>query len=250
MSATAVVPAPAEMVAATAATRFHVTLAVSDLARSVRFYEQLFGREPALHHGKYARFELEKPAAVVVLYGAPRPPGGALSHVGLRMGSSAELVEMQQRLESAGIATQCQEGVECCYARQTKFWATDPDGVMWELYILEGDLDHSGFEDPPLAKSQPAAEAVWFHRLTDPLPERIPVCDASLDEIRLEGTFNVPLSDVQRTALLAEAMRALRPGGRIFIHGLLGDRPFPGEPNLPGLASLVRHVPVEHELQS
>jgi catechol 2,3-dioxygenase-like lactoylglutathione lyase family enzyme len=229
---------------------FHVTLCVSDLDRSVRFYERLFDRPPALHHGKYARFELDRPALVLVLYATPRPPGGALSHVGLRVGTPAELAEIHERLEAAGIATQSQEGVECCYARQTKFWATDPDGALWELYYLEHDTEHSGFEDPPLPKPEVLSLASWIHRLTDPLPDRLPQSDASLDEIRLEGTFNVPLDDARRAALLAETRRVLRPGGKLVIHGLVGDRPFPGVPELPGLASVVRYVPVESEIEA
>jgi catechol 2,3-dioxygenase-like lactoylglutathione lyase family enzyme len=227
---------------------FHVTLCVADLARSVRFYECLFGCLPTMQHGHYARFEIQRPALVFVLSASPRPAGGTLNHVGLRLGSSAELAALQRRLETAGISTQSQEGVACCYSRQTKFWVTSPDGVLWELYILEGDLDHSGFDDAPVAKAAPAAQATWTHRLTDPLPDRIPFVDASLDEVRCEGTFNVPLAAAQQAALLAEARRVLRPGGRIVLHALLGDRPFPGEPRLPGLAALVRHVPVEGEL--
>src|SRR5215475_11837942 len=133
-------------------TQFHVTLCVADLAKSVRFYECLLDRKPAFIHGKYARFEVESPALVLVLYAGARPAGGALNHVGLRLTSSAELVDLQRRLESAGISTQRQEGVECCYAKQTKFWVTDPDGMLWELYVLEGDIDNSGFDDLPQAK--------------------------------------------------------------------------------------------------
>ena len=52
---------------------------------------------------------------------------------------------MQERLEKAGIRSQREEGVECCYARQTKFWVHDPDNTLWELYTLDDDdLDHRG----------------------------------------------------------------------------------------------------------
>ena len=54
------------------------------------------------------------------------------------------LVAMQSRLELAGIRSTREEGVECCYAKQTKFWVTDPDGTLWEVYTLEGDIDHRG----------------------------------------------------------------------------------------------------------
>jgi catechol 2,3-dioxygenase-like lactoylglutathione lyase family enzyme len=224
--------------------RFHLGLHTSDLDRAVRFYHVLFGIEPARRHPDFARFEVAAPPLVLVLYPNPREAGGALNHVGLRLPDSTALVAVQQRLEEAGIATQRQEGVECCYARQTKFWVTDPDRVLWEVYTLHEDIDHSGFDDPP-ATAAPTPRAIWEHRLTDPWPERLPHADGALDEVRLEGSFNASAGSGAMDALLCEAARALRPGGRIEIHGLVGDRPFPGTPNLPGLASLVRHVPVE-----
>ncbi len=46
---------------------------------------------------------------------------------------------------------------------------------------------------------------------------------------------------------MAEAHRTLKPGGKVSVHGLVGDKPFPGVPNLPGMASMVRRVPVETE---
>lgn len=232
----------------TCANYFHVSLGVNDLERSVRFYEMLFARPPQLRRGKYARFELDKPNLTLVISSGARPPGGNLNHVGLRMGTSAELVEVQRRLEEAGIATQSQEGVECCYAKQTKFWATDPDGVLWELYILENDIDHSGFDDPPNRKAVVLDPKTWIHRLTDTLPERIPFDSGELDEIRFEGTFNIPLNDSQKQSLLAEANRVLKPGGKVLIHGLIGDRRFDGDPKLPGLASMVKYIPAEDDL--
>jgi hypothetical protein len=32
-------------------------------------------------------------------------------------------------------------GVDCCHANQDKFWVQDPDGVGWEVYHLNYDLE-------------------------------------------------------------------------------------------------------------
>jgi len=211
----------------------------------VQFYRVLLGVEPLKHLQDYARFELDRPALALGLYPNSQPPGGSLNHVGIRFPDSQALVAVQRRLEEAGIATQRQEGVECCYSRQTKFWVTDPDRVLWEIYAKHEDVEHSGFDDAPVVV--PAAQTTWQHRLTDPTPERIPHVDASLDEVQFEGTFNAGLNADQLAAIAAEAYRALKPGGQVSVHGLVADRPFPGTPQLPGLASMVRSVPVESE---
>jgi hypothetical protein len=42
----------------------------------------------------------------------------------------------------------------CCYARQDKIWAHDPDGSAWEIYALtddrleDHDHDHAGYPLP------------------------------------------------------------------------------------------------------
>jgi catechol 2,3-dioxygenase-like lactoylglutathione lyase family enzyme len=233
-------------VATATAVRFHVGLHTADLNRAVRFYRVLFGAEPAKHYDDYAKFEVDRPPLVLALYPSPQEAGGALNHVGLRLPDAAMLVEVQRRLEEHGIPTQRQEGVECCYARQTKFWVTDPDRVLWEIYTLHEDIDHSGFDDPPVTAA-PVPQNVWEHRLTDPWPEHLPHAAGALDEVRLEGSFNARVEPAQIDRLLAEAFRVLRPGGRIAVHALVGDRVFPGIPQLPGLASQVQLVPVQTE---
>jgi catechol 2,3-dioxygenase-like lactoylglutathione lyase family enzyme len=235
--------------------RFHLSLNVSNLERSVAFYRTLFGIEPAKCRVDYAKFELEEPPVVLSLEPSGRGTGGALNHLGFRMPDSQALVAMQQRLELAGIRSQREEGVECCYARQTKFWVTDPDQTLWEIYTLDEDIDHRGAGQDlkeMLPFAQPGgnggpAPVVVEHRLADPVPALLPSPDASVDEVRLRGTFNLPLDENAKRGILREANRVLRPGGKLFVHVLVGDKPLAGPPQLPGPAAAVQHVPLQDE---
>jgi catechol 2,3-dioxygenase-like lactoylglutathione lyase family enzyme len=128
----------------TPAIRFHLSLNVSHLERAIAFYRTLFGVAPAKCRADYAKFELDDPPLVLSLEPMSRGAGGALNHLGFRMPDSTSLVAMQKRLEMAGIHTKREEGVECCYARQTKFWVTDPDQTLWEIYTLDEDIEHRG----------------------------------------------------------------------------------------------------------
>jgi catechol 2,3-dioxygenase-like lactoylglutathione lyase family enzyme len=234
--------------APTEAVRFHLSLNVSDLGRSVAFYRLLFGCEPAKLRSDYAKFERDDPPLVLSLEPTPRPVGGPLNHLGLRLPDVASLVAMQERLERAGIHAQREEGVECCYARQTKFWLHDPDQTLWEVYTLDGDIDHRGAGQSleimrPTAEVIAAAPVVWEHRMGQ--DGRASFADNSVDEVRLRGSLNVPLTDGERRGLLAEARRVLRPGGRLFVHVLSAEKPLTRPLNLPGPAAVVQHAPLD-----
>lgn len=229
------------------AIRFHLSINVNDLNRSVAFYKVLFNCEPAKLRGDYAKFELNDPPLAMSLEPTPRPIGGPLNHVGFRLGDMQSLVAFQERLEKAGIRSQREEGVECCYAKQTKFWVTDPDNTLWELYILEEDIDHRGAgQSLESMRSATVLDGEWEHRMTDPVPESFPLADASVDEVRLRGTFNLNLSPELRQRLVREACRVLRPGGRLFVHVLVGDKEV-RQPGLPGPAAKVELVPLQQE---
>jgi catechol 2,3-dioxygenase-like lactoylglutathione lyase family enzyme len=233
------------------AVKFHLSLNVAELERSIAFFRALFGREPAKCRPDYAKFELDEPPVVLSLEPHAPTAGGALNHLGFRLGSSAELVEWQRRLEMAGIATQREEGVECCYARQTKFWVRDPDQNLWEVYVLEEDLDRRGPGQTPeqLPSVAGPAKAVWQHLLGTPLPARIYAPDASTAVVHLRGSFNSPHTAEARRQFLAEVHRILEPGGTAHLHILTGERAVEmPRGTLPGPASYVTYVPDREEL--
>lgn len=245
-------------------TKFHFSLNVTHLDSAIAFYRVLLGVAPAKCYPDYAKFEMNDPPLVMSLEPTPHAPGGALNHLGFRVPTAAALVDMQHRLEAAGIATNREDGVECCYARQTKFWVKDPDRNLWEVYVLEADTDHRGAGSATLAHEQearksndahaekPAAianDVAWEHQLGQPFPAAIPLGDGAADRIYLRGTFNTQLPAEERNRILREARRALRPGGRIVFHGLAADTALSDAPvQLPGPAASVSHVPARTEI--
>ena len=256
------------MATVTDVVKFHLSLNSSNLHKSIAFYRVLFATEPAKIRDDYAKFEVAEPPLIMSLAPVAPTPGGTLNHVGLRVTDSEQLVAMQARLEQAGYATQREEGVECCYSKQTKFWVTDPDRTLWELYILHGDADEDdhgpsathgvagnstlrteGLKLPVLeARGAPAPAApsaprvVWAHMLTQPVPARIDQADASVDEVQLHGTFNMAVDGAALAAFLADAHRVLRPGGTISAHVLTSAGGTVERPKLPGPAALVERV--------
>jgi catechol 2,3-dioxygenase-like lactoylglutathione lyase family enzyme len=235
--------------------KFHISLNVSNLERSVAFYGVLLGRAAAKQRADYAKFELDDPPLVLSLIPALGCGGGILNHVGLRVLSSEQLVAIQRRVEEAGFRTTREDDVECCYARQTKFWIGDPDGVLWEVYVFHEDIDDHGEGSVPKLDQKAAFEkegarqrVVWEHRIPEAFPSQIPHADNNVDEIRLEGSINLNLGPVELARLLGEAFRALRPGGLLRVHGLAGDRRLTVPlPPLPGPAAVVQHVPAAVE---
>ncbi len=234
--------------------RFHLSLNVSDLPQAVEFFERVLGQPAAKKQSDYAKFELDSPPLVFSLQ--PRSPAvhGSLNHVGFRFADSTSLVDVQRRLEQAGVRTVREEGVECCYAKQTKFWVNDLDQRLWEFYVLEGDIDHRGAGQPlenmigaeAAARMTSAREPVVYeHFMGQPFAPPLEACD----EIRLRGTFNLPVTPSELRERLSEARRHLRPGGKIHLHQMTSDVAVADEAlSLPGRASVVKHVPVRAEL--
>ena len=119
----------------------HISLNVSDVGRSVAFYSRLFG-EPAKLKPGYAKFVSEEPGLHLALQeGRREAAGGALSHLGIRVASTADVLRRRADLLEKGLTGEDEIGTTCCYARQDKFWVADPDGNRWEIYAVLEDVE-------------------------------------------------------------------------------------------------------------
>jgi len=122
--------------------RFHVNVAVSDLAKSIEFYNTLFGQEPSVVKTDYAKWMLEDPRVnfAICVSGSVR----GINHIGLQADTMNELGEIQERLHNAGELTFEQPDAECCYSHSSKTWVRDPNSVAWETFVTHNDITHYG----------------------------------------------------------------------------------------------------------
>ncbi len=112
--------------------RFHVHVAVKDLAASVHFYSALFDAAPSMLREDYAKWMLEDPRVNFAI--STRGHAAGLDHLGIQVEHHGELTQMRSRLERAEASVVEQIGQACCYAKSDKHWITDPQGIAWETF--------------------------------------------------------------------------------------------------------------------
>ena len=119
--------------------RVQLSINVSNFDAAVAFYSRLFGREPAKLRPGYANFAIDDPPLKLVLNSPGNGPGGSINHLGVEVDSTGDVSSAEARLTRSGLKVEPEPGAVCCYARQDKVWAHDPDGVPWEYYTV---LEH------------------------------------------------------------------------------------------------------------
>lgn len=118
----------------------HVSINVRNVERSVEFYKKMFGIEPSKVRTGYAKFDVQTPPLNLALNEMPSLAGpGALSHLGLQVGSSEDVLAVRERWAEAGLITRDEMQTDCCYATQDKTWVHDPDGNEWEAFVVLQD---------------------------------------------------------------------------------------------------------------
>lgn len=136
----------------------HISLNVKNITDSVKFYTKLFGLEPMKfitgnttthsvirdQDGErsekprfgYAKFDVANPPLNFVLNEAPFSHGGSLSHLGIQVETTDDVLKTRERWIAEGLLTVDEMKVDCCYALQDKTWARDPDGNEWEVFVV------------------------------------------------------------------------------------------------------------------
>jgi catechol 2,3-dioxygenase-like lactoylglutathione lyase family enzyme len=125
--------------------RPHLALTVTDVERSIPFYEALFGTSPVKVKPGYAKFSVPEPAINFTLNEGERGQSlGAFNHAGIQVASTDDVLAAKLRLQKAGLATFDEMDTTCCYAKQDKIWVRDPDGTPWEVFVTHSDVEDAG----------------------------------------------------------------------------------------------------------
>jgi catechol 2,3-dioxygenase-like lactoylglutathione lyase family enzyme len=140
--------------------RLHVHVAVEDLDRSIAFYSTLFGGAPSVTKADYAKWMIEEPLVNFAI-STGNHAGTGIQHLGIQVEDGDELAEVYERLRAADRPVVEEKATTCCYAQSEKSWIADPDGVVWETFLTNGEATVYG--DSPeltaLAKSACCAPA-------------------------------------------------------------------------------------------
>lgn len=118
----------------------HISINVRNVERSIAFYRRMFGIEPSKVRTGYAKFDVQNPPLNLALNEVPTLAGqGALSHLGIQLASTDDVLAYRKRWAEAGLYTRDEMQTDCCYATQDKTWVSDPDGNEWEAFVVLKD---------------------------------------------------------------------------------------------------------------
>jgi len=121
------------------ALKAHLALNVSNVESSIQFYQKMLGIDPSKVRRGYAKFDIQNPPLNLTLNEGSFTTRGALSHLGIQVASTADVLATRQRWMDVGLITRDEMQTNCCYATQDKTWVRDPDGNEWEVFVVLAD---------------------------------------------------------------------------------------------------------------
>lgn len=117
----------------------HLALNVRNVDESIAFYRKMLGIEPSKVRTGYAKFDVQNPPLNLTLNQGVFDNQGALSHLGIQVAETADVLAVRKNWEDAGLLTRDEMQTNCCYALQDKTWVRDPDGNEWEVFVVLED---------------------------------------------------------------------------------------------------------------
>ena len=121
------------------ALKAHLALNVKNVERSMEFYKKMLGIEPSKVRSGYAKFDVQNPPLNLTLNEVSFKERGALSHMGIQVASTDDVLATRERWAEVGLVTRDEMQTNCCYALQDKTWVHDPDGNEWEVFVVLED---------------------------------------------------------------------------------------------------------------
>ena len=121
------------------ALKAHLALNVHDVQKSLEFYRKMLDLEPLKVRTGYAKFDVQNPPLNLTLNEVAFSGRGALSHLGIQVASTNDVLAMRDKWVASGLITRDEMQTNCCYATQDKTWVRDPDGNEWEVFVVLQD---------------------------------------------------------------------------------------------------------------
>ena len=121
------------------ALKAHLAINVRNVESSIEFYRRMLGIEPSKVRQGYAKFDVANPPLNFTLNEAPFHERGALSHLGIQVASTDDVLSIRDRWAGEGLIPREEMKADCCYALQDKAWVRDPDGNEWEVFVVLED---------------------------------------------------------------------------------------------------------------
>lgn len=117
----------------------HLAINVKNVESSVEFYKKMLGIDPMKVRNGYAKFDVQNPPLNLTLNQVPFNEQGALSHLGLQVASTEDVLSIREQWKERGLTPRDEMQTDCCYALQDKAWVNDPDGNEWEVFTVLKD---------------------------------------------------------------------------------------------------------------
>lgn len=117
----------------------HLAINVKNVEQSIEFYKKMFGIEPSKVRTGYVKFDVQNPPLNLTLNQVAFNERGALSHLGIQVASTEDVLAMREQWHERGLLTRDEMNTDCCYATQDKTWTHDPDGNEWEVFVVLKD---------------------------------------------------------------------------------------------------------------